>query len=356
MPRESRGLLRGLASVLLALAACASPMRASTTTPPAASRPAAGNPQLVAIDMFGTQQITQEQLLAKVGPELRRLGDALMKGDHSIDMEAVLDKLYALGDFEDVTPALVGAPNARYYMTIDFVDTADAARRMPFSPRPSGTYPDPDGLIADWYTYERSVMQHPAHRVECPAYHCLGDGTRDPALRRLSSKLASRVPAHLEELATILRDDHDNHHRAAAAYLLAYANDGSWVVKQLVPAFRDSNALVRNNAMRVVADIAFYHPEVEVPVDPVLDAIEYPATLDRNKAAAILDGLLSRPGGEQLRQVIAARAGSTLLAMLRLQQPNNHDYAYRILTKISGKSFGERDYASWDAWLAAQRH
>ena len=46
---------------------------------------------------------------------------------------------------------------------------------------------------------------------------------------------------------------------------------------------------------------------------------------------------------------------ATLLAMLRLQQPNNHDFAYLILKAISGQSYGERDYSAWEAWLRAQQ-
>ncbi len=53
--------------------------------------------------------------------------------------------------------------------------------------------------------------------------------------------------------------------------------------------------------------------------------------------------------------MVATRAGATLLAMLRLQQPNNHDFAYSILKRISGQSFGERDYAAWEAWLSTVR-
>jgi hypothetical protein len=85
-----------------------------------------------------------------------------------------------------------------------------------------------------------------------------------------------------------------------------------------------------------------------VPLDPILDALVFPATTDRNKASAVLAGLTRR---EEHREAIAGRAGPVLLEMLRLQQPNNHDFAYMILTTISGKDYGERDYARWEAWV-----
>jgi hypothetical protein len=37
--------------------------------------------------------------------------------------------------------------------------------------------------------------------------------------------------------------------------------------------------------------------------------------------------------------------------MLRLSQPNNHDFAYKILRTVSGKDYKARDYAAWEKWL-----
>ena len=55
------------------------------------------------------KETTLDRLLAIHGTELRAFTEALMRGDpSSANTEALLDKLYALGDFADVTPALVG--------------------------------------------------------------------------------------------------------------------------------------------------------------------------------------------------------------------------------------------------------
>ena len=100
-------------------------------------------------------------------------------------------------------------------------------------------------------------------------------------------------------------------HRAHAAFLLAHIASGDRVVEHVLPAIRDPDGLVRNNALRVLAAIAHDHPEIAIPLDPVLDALELPLTTDRNKAAAILDALAQRDG---LEPRIAARAGPTLTA------------------------------------------
>lgn len=324
-----------------------------------ASAPTSPEPELVAIDLFGTRQITREQLLAARGPALRDFASVMMSGgDPSLEL---IDQLHQLGDFAYAQPALVGyyqPGGMKYYLTVDFVDRADAARRMPFLPAPEGSYPDPAGLLADWRAYDAKIDQLQADRrmspkrTECPAFHCLGDHAH-PEVAALAARFVARVPVHVDELATILRDDADPRRRAAAAYLLAYAPDGPAVVDAMLGSFRDGEELVRNNAMRVISDIAFHHPELEVPLDPVLDALDYPATLDRNKASAILAGLLARPGAARRDAAQVRRAIPTLLAMLRLEQPNNHDFAYDILKAISGKRFGERDHAAWQAWFEA---
>jgi hypothetical protein len=325
------------------------------TTPPAQAQ---APPELVAIDLFGTRQFTLDELLATHGDELRRFGQASITDDPDYQ-GGVLAKVEALGDFAYFAPALVGyyePEGMKYYLTLDFVDRADAARRMPFLPAPTGRYADPDGLLADWEVYEAKVhelmgaQKMRPDRVACPAFHCFGDPTH-PEVKQLVDSFAMRVPAHVEALVTILRDDADGRHRAAAAFLLAYSRDGAALVQLMVSACRDEDLIVRNNAMRVMYDVATHHPEIDVPVEPVLVALDYPGTTDRNKAGAVLDALLKRPGAATLRCPIVTRGGATLLGMLRLQQPNNHDFAFSILRAVSGLELGERDYEAWDAWL-----
>ncbi|MGN6108239.1 MAG: hypothetical protein ACTHU0_24240, partial [Kofleriaceae bacterium] len=116
-------------------------MLACGGSPPAPTKPphVEAGPKLVAIDLFGTRQIAIEQLLATHGAELRAFGEALMRHEPDVQQrtEAILAKLDALGDFADVTPSLAGYPapgGMAYYLTLDFVDRADASRRMPFVP------------------------------------------------------------------------------------------------------------------------------------------------------------------------------------------------------------------------------
>ena len=340
MRAVSLGLRRAALVVALLLLACSRPRPA----PPAART----GPVLVAVDVFGTDPATGARILARVGAELRGYGEAAIREDVWVDPGPVMAKVRALGDFVYVEPSLVGYfadDGMRSYLTVDVVERRDASRRLAFAPAPTGAYPDPDGVVALWARYDATVMElmgagsMSPDRVPCAAWHCLGDASH-PAVRSTFAALVARVPAQLEAVTTILRDDADARRRGAAAYLLGFGPDGDEVVRRLVPAFRDPSGLVRNNAMRVVADIATYHPEVDVPLAPVLDALELPATTDRNKAAAILAARLTRPVDTGTRCEVLTRAGATLRAMRALAQPNNRDFADAILRRLGGDHGG----------------
>lgn len=275
------------------------------------------------------------------------------------DPTPLLAKLDKLGRFVDITPSLVGYRadgHENYYLTIDFWEHTAASLVKPFAPKPKGEFEDPDNLIRDWQLYESKVLKFSANgtlstaRAACPAFHCLGD-ERDVRLRELANHIDTSAPVHIAELVNILVNDRRERNRGAAAYLIAYGRDGAGVVSTMVHALHDPSALVRNNSMRVLSDIARYHPEVEIPLVPVVSAMLYPTTLDRNKGAAVVDSLLSRGLSDGDSCYVIATLKDTLLAMLKLRQPNNHDFAYSILKKLSHQDFGEFNSSRWELWL-----
>jgi len=342
---------RCIATVLFAFALVSVACGRPAATPTAASS-AATQIRLVAVDVFDTDTSTIERVIQRHGKALHAM---LQRGD-AADADQLAAEIMADGEYAYVKPALVTYYEKQAsYLTIDIVDRRDAQRRMPFRTPPQGSHGDPGGLIVAWHAYEAKVFDLlrrgqllPSPKT-CPTFHCFGDPSQ-PELRPFSVALTSAAD-HLDELALVLRDNEDSGDRAAAAFLLAYVNDGNAVVGHLLPALHDESSLVRNNALRVLAEIALHHPEIEIPLPPIVEALSFPATTDRNKAAAILLRMLERPDGARLRRPIARTCGGVLLIMLGLFQPNNHDYAYMILKAISGKQYGERDYAAWRAWM-----
>ena len=271
--------------------------------------------------------------------ELRKEIAALIRNEHG---------------FADVDLSMLTyfQPSARY-LTIDVVERADAARRMPFLPSPTGRFEDPEGLLALWVEYSKIGFELLAKGElkdlrACPAWHCTL-GFNHPLLAKYAPIFAERVPRAKAKLVEILRGDADEYRRGNASYLLAHIPDGRELAELQLPSVYDSSSFARNSVIRVFSALASKPEKVDVPLEPFLRALNFPATTDRNKAGAVLETLSKNP---RHHARIARDAGSVLIAMLRLKQPNNHDPAYVVLKNISGRAYGERDYAAWEKWLA----
>ena len=240
------------------------------------------------------------------------------------------------------------------YLTIDVVEWADMKTRMPFRPAPRGRFSDPSDLLADWNRYSelgwslvRSGEIGPG-RSPCPGFYCTWGG-QTAELKQLEDKFVELVPANRDLLMNILKEDKDPVHRAAAAYLLSYGSNGNELSSFMREAIQDPDPGVREAALRVFADLAVYHPDVYLPLDRIVLALEYPSVDDRNKALAVVVGLVDRPS---YRSFLIQEVAPRLVKLLRLRQPANHDLAYAILRILSKENIGDRNYAAWEAWIA----
>jgi hypothetical protein len=330
--------------ICIALCACG--------TVPAKRAPAPAV-ELENIDVYGSAVLDRDHLLARHGDELVALLRA-SEGEEKQKKDALVAKIRGDGDFAyvDISKITYFGPK-RSFITVDLVDARDRAKRMTFLPEPTGSeHADPDGLIALWDEYQEKFFQlleagKIDNQAKCPFWHCLGFGS--PELDKYRERFATSVPAHEAELVEIFTTDKRGPWRGNAAFLLAHLASGPRVVELMLQRVRDSDTLVRNNTMRVLALVAINHTDVEIPLAPVVESLRFPSTLDRNKAVAVLSGLVKRPA---LRAAIRAEAGAILVELLALKQPNNHDFAYAILKELAGKDLGEHDIAAWEKWLA----
>ena len=316
---------------------------------------------LKGVDVFGTTQITADLIQERFGNELEMLVQAIASHNDQAFMDSyakVLGGIQAMGDFASVTlsPVLYYDRKSFFYVTVDVVEQRDKARRLNFLAPPVKRFPDPDGLLEKWRQYEeagRSLAEKgelKTEKVHCPAFHCVW-GFQHPKLKKYEAVFNHMVPKDKEKLKAILREDERATYRADAAFLLAHISDANELVQSLLPMIRDSDAMVRNNVMRILSQVAEERTGVAIPIRPFLDALDFPDTTDRNKSLATLDALTGRP---ENKGILLREAGPKLVRILRLLQPNNHDYAYGILKKISGKDFGERNYEAWGQWLDSQ--
>jgi hypothetical protein len=316
------------------------------------------------IDVFGTSQITAEQVRQTWGEKLIALSESIYGQNKNPEAAERLYKeivtgIQTMGDFAyvNLAPVMDFQEGNPVYITVDIVDTADASVRMPFRPAPTRTFPDPDNLLQQWAEYEKATFalgeagELRGGYENCPALAC-SFGFEHPQLQAFPRIFEAAVPRNRDRLVQILRADQNPTHRGYAVFLLAFTNNATSYVQTITPAIRDSSSLVRNNALRVLVDIAQNHLTVEIPIEAVVQALHYPDTTDRNKAAIVLEVLAKQT---RYREVLIEQAVPILLEMLKLEQPNNHKPAYAILTTLSGKQYGERDYAAWERWATQAR-
>lgn len=183
----------------------------------------------------------------------------------------------------------------------------------------------------------------------CPVYHC-AFGFNHP---KLKPYLATFNMGVIKERALILKTlnhDPDPERRAAAAYLIGHFRDPHEIILILSPHISDRHEGVRNDVMRVIGATMMKSKINDIDVMPFLDALDSPYTTDRNKALFIL---FTAVDAQQLKAVILQKGGDQLLALLKLKQPNNHDWAYQILKKMSGKDFGSTNVVAWTKWVTS---
>tara|TARA_R110000868_G_scaffold169102_3_gene403971 strand:+ start:277 stop:1383 length:1107 start_codon:yes stop_codon:yes gene_type:complete len=315
------------------------------------------------IDVYKTDQITAEEVDQKYGKQLaviteemrklKKIGSAAGGDKMNHAMDILMEGVSKHGSFAYLGLSPVMYPDVkRISFTLDIVDKKDQFRLQGFKKKPTREVKDPNHLIEDWHRYEKYVFESfletrtsPA-MSDCSAFHCIYNFT-DPAIKQYGVKFNQEVPKHKQELVDILRNDKDDNKRAAAAFLLAHLKNGNEVITLLVPSMRDPSNQVRNNAMRVMGQTLTKLKNTDFPVEEAVRALQYPTDLDRNKALYIINSLVVQP---RYALYIKQHAVNTLLDLLKLEQPNQHNDAYQVLKSISHKNYGDRDYASWKKW------
>ncbi|WXH27502.1 hypothetical protein WA016_01426 [Myxococcus stipitatus] len=314
------------------------------------------------IELFGTRKYTREELLAPYLAELPTAGTLLdMEKDGTAFIQALAkgkETIQSRHGFALIRNSVTAyAKDMTLRVTVDVVDLGDEWR-LEYAPAPTGSVPEPDGLLAAWSTYLTRMWKLVNTGVistedtePCRAFHCFY-GPGHPELMQLEAPLLAGVPTHFETLVRMAHTDQDPKKREQAAYLLAYGPSREEVARALVPLMSDSNEAPRNAAMRVLWSVQEKADRPLVPLEKVLRAIHGPLISDRNKAAGLLAALVSKDTSQ--RGLILHETGEVLLEMATAKQVIERKPALDILRTLSGKDFGE-DLASWRAWVQETR-
>ena len=241
-------------------------------------------------------------------------------------------------------------------LSVDIVEEEDRVRRMPFRSPPTGNYADPDGLFSLFNEYRANVMDLglrgalEGYGPDCPVLHCVAS-FQHPVLRPYLSAFNEGARRREHLLYEIAEASSDLEHRRSAIALLAHTNDADRLLPALARAIYDPDPGVRNGAMRVILFIARQEPERDYPISDLIAAMDFPNDSDRNKAAS---ALLYASASSAHQEIIRAQGLSSLLRLLRTDNPATHYPAYELLKRISGEDYGPRDHAAWEAWCRQQ--
>jgi hypothetical protein len=311
------------------------------------------------MDVFGAAPGSVAELERCFGTAARELVAAYDASDRAraLELEEKLERqIKEAGVFEsvDITVVQYFEPGQPSVLTFN-LKLAGSGPPLQYLPEPKEDVPDPEGLLASWWEYQKigsalEIADQLGPSPSCPAYHCLF-GFDHPKLRPYGDLFARKVLARRVELVEVLLKDRDTRDRAAAAYLLAHLPNAAQVLEALLPQLRDPAPSPRNSILRVLGAMVEKGTAPSIPIEPILPFLSSSVLTDRNKAAAIVAALAS---DKRHRTLLLHRAGCDLVRLLETKQPNQTEWAHSALVKLRGSDLAASDPAAWRDWLKSQ--
>lgn len=262
--------------------------------------------------------------------------------------------------YTEISPTTYFNP-LEIYTTIDIVRKEDSYR-IPNKSRNIDlnlvVNEDLKSVFSQWNEYAQLNLRKLSNNTfsyknkSCPVDHCIWGFSSDEKKHFLSYFINSSNK-YSNELKWIIAKSKDDILRANAVFILAHSNQSFDNAKFLSDFINDKSNSVRNNVMRVLSSIYKKHKSIPVSTAQLCKALNYPDTTDRNKAAMSL--LSIAQGNPKEGKKIIKLCGNTLIDLLKLKQPNNHNPAYQILKEISGKNYKETGYSSWASWTNKEK-
>ncbi|RKH93915.1 HEAT repeat domain-containing protein, partial [Corallococcus praedator] len=311
------------------------------------------------VEVFGIRKLPREELLRLIAMPAPGARFNLEAGEFTPYLLESKPRLLAAHPLPFCRYSMVTYPPTHTFrVTVDLVEPGDEWR-MRFAPAPTGTVEDPEGLIAAWGAYQQTYWklrrEHAVRETSvggCLALTCYG-GFNHSELAPLEAKFLTGVPRNTDALVRVLREDRDDGKRMTAAILLSYVRSREELVRHLLPSVNDPYEGVRNEVLRLLGAVQEGQQKVLIPLEPVLEALWFPLSSDRNKAAWALVRLVETEGAAR-REAILNQAGEALVEMAGMQQAIDREPARKVLTVLAGRDLGE-DVGPWREWVARTR-
>ncbi|WP_131782377.1 HEAT repeat domain-containing protein [Legionella gresilensis] len=322
------------------------------------------------IDLYGDNSNHANQVLKKYSSEVKKLinntNEIILMNDAKKQERELLNlamkkkylverikknEHYAFVDFQTIYyPA-----ERNYYTTIEVV-RHDEKHRLHYIQQKinvSTNKTNQNDLIEQRIKFDKLEMHllnenklGPTDAI-CPVYHCVS-GFNNPALQPYLKVFNEGAIKQKKLIKKTLSDDPNPERRAAAAFLVGHFKDPKEIIATLTSSINDRSEAVRNNVMRVMGQTIEKSHLFDIDANKVLPLIDSPYTTDRNKALFILSSAVK---SEKNKKIILEKGKKRIVDILRLKQPNNHEFAYLILKEISGKNYSDTDIQSWQNWL-----
>lgn len=327
------------------------------------------------VDVYGTDEKTAEQVIKKYAKSIifyeekfhQYIQDAKGNLDDKLVDKIMMERQHIIKDIKNELKlyyvdikSVIYPDQDTIYVTVDVIDKKHPDR-MKFlrknnhisTEKKQVIHPDLIDTMIEFSDMETRLIltnQKDAKDTWCPVYHCIS-GFNDPKLKPYLKVFNQGAKENKVLIIDTINHDPDAKRRAAAVFLTGHFTNPKEIMSVLLPHVTDDDESVRNNVIRVIGATLF-KVKLDIDVTPFLSLLDSPVLMDRNKSLFVLLMLSESPA---VKKRLIEEVGDTLIAILALQQPNNHIIAYDILKKISGKNFGEYDIAAWKQWLSQSR-
>lgn len=326
----------------------------------------------IIVDIYGANKIHSEKILREYTKQVIEIESALAKqekyfyltGKENIQKieeiqtkkDQLAERIKKKGKFLYAAFHTTTYPDRENrYTTIEVIEKKNPERLAFVHPNNNHTtYLKQSDLITKMQEYDTlgwklsDSKQLTAKNLSCPVYHCTF-GFKHPKLKPYLNIFNGGVIKEKTKILTVLNSDPDPERRATAAFLIGHFKNPEEIIFTLSKYINDPSELVRNNVIRVMSETIDKAQINHIDVKPFLNLLKSPYGTDRNKAVALLATVSL---DEKSKLLIIDQGKKELLALLRLKQPNNHDWAYLLLKKMSGKNYSEYDIPAWKRWFS----
>jgi hypothetical protein len=177
----------------------------------------------------------------------------------------------------------------------------------------------------------------------------------DPLAREIQLKFFDLAKNNLRGLRDAVRNSSDDELRAAAVYVMSYAEDKRIIIDDLQYALRDADPSVRANAVQALLAIVVYarlHPDLAIHIEPTwfIEMLNSLAWSDRDRAMKVLQILTDTRDASTL-DLLRERALPSLIEMSRWKTLAHALPAFVLTGRVAGWT----DQQIQDAWTSGDR-